>query len=261
LIVETRENKRTMSIIGPSRRTPAASPPPSTADSAPGVGPGLGLGVRPGAGEGIHVKGEIQSCTTLVVEGRVEASLEAAELAVHEGGLYDGKAVVETARIGGVFTGDLTVRGLLTVAAGGRVSGSLRYRELRIEQGGRLSGDVDLLEEEEAAPGKRDTREAAKAAVSKAQAEGRAKAETDAELELTINKGRDEGYSHGDGYGHVAFVVDDLEAEHARFEAEGFEPQKLVEFRDGDALIAKFFFVTDPDGYKIEVLQRHGHYQ
>ncbi len=85
--------------------------------------------------------------------------------------------------------------------------------------------------------------------------------ETDAEIELTINKGREEDYSHGDGYGHVAFVVDDLEAEHARFEAEGFEPQKLVTFRDGDELIAKFFFVTDPDGYKIEVLQRHGHYQ
>jgi len=86
-------------------------------------------------------------------------------------------------------------------------------------------------------------------------------AETDAEIELTINKGRDEDYSHGDGYGHVAFVVDDLEAEHARFEAEGFEPQKLVTFSDGDEVIAKFFFVTDPDGYKIEVLQRHGHYQ
>ena len=85
--------------------------------------------------------------------------------------------------------------------------------------------------------------------------------ETDAELELTVNKGRDEDYSHGDGYGHVAFVVDDLEAEHKRFQTEGFEPQKLVEFREGDELIAKFFFVTDPDGYKIEVLQRHGHYQ
>jgi lactoylglutathione lyase len=85
--------------------------------------------------------------------------------------------------------------------------------------------------------------------------------ETDQEIELTINKGHDAAYTHGDGYGHVAFVVDDLEAEHARFEAEGLNPQKLVEFREGDELIAKFFFVTDPDGYKIEVLQRHGHYQ
>ncbi len=85
--------------------------------------------------------------------------------------------------------------------------------------------------------------------------------ETDQEIEPTVNKGHGEPYSHGDGYGHVAFVVDDLDAEHARFTAEGFNPQKLVEFRDDAELIARFFFVTDPDGYKIEVLQRHGHYQ
>lgn len=85
--------------------------------------------------------------------------------------------------------------------------------------------------------------------------------ETDQEIELTVNKGHDKAYTHGDGYGHVAFVVDDLDAEHARFEAAGLNPQKLVEFREDGELIAKFFFVTDPDGYKIEVLQRHGHYQ
>ena len=85
--------------------------------------------------------------------------------------------------------------------------------------------------------------------------------ETDQEIELTINKGQDEAYSHGDGYGHVAFVVDDIEAEHQRFAAEGFAPRKLVEFEDNGELIAKFFFVEDPDGYQIEVLQRHGHYQ
>ena len=84
---------------------------------------------------------------------------------------------------------------------------------------------------------------------------------SDHELELTINKDRTDDYTHGDGYGHVAFVVDDLDAEHARFEQEGFAPRKLVEFREGDELIAKFFFVQDPDGYQIEVLQRHGHYQ
>ena len=85
--------------------------------------------------------------------------------------------------------------------------------------------------------------------------------EADQEIELTINKGHGEAYTHGDGYGHVAFAVDDLEAEHERFAAEGLNPQQLVEFREGDELIAKFFFVTDPDGYKIEVLQKHGHYQ
>lgn len=85
--------------------------------------------------------------------------------------------------------------------------------------------------------------------------------ETDQEIELTINKDQNEDYTHGSGYGHVAFVVDDIEAEHARFEAEGLNPRKLVEFREGDELIAKFFFVQDPDGYQIEILQRHGHYQ
>ena len=82
----------------------------------------------------------------------------------------------------------------------------------------------------------------------------------DFELELTVNKGRDEPYDHGDGYGHLAVVVDDIEAEHKRLESDGFEPRKLVEFdRDGE-LLAKFFFVADPDGYQIEVLQRHGRF-
>jgi lactoylglutathione lyase len=85
--------------------------------------------------------------------------------------------------------------------------------------------------------------------------------EADHEIELTINKDREEPYTHGDGYGHVAFAVDDLEAEHARFEAAGFAPRKLVEFKENGELIAKFFFVQDPDGYQIEVLQKHGHYQ
>ena len=45
--------------------------------------------------------------------------------------------------------------------------------------------------------------------------------EADFELELTINKDRTEPYSHGEAYGHVAFVVDDLGAEHARFRGLG----------------------------------------
>ncbi len=84
--------------------------------------------------------------------------------------------------------------------------------------------------------------------------------ETGFELELTVNKGRSEPYDLGDGYGHLAFSVDDLAAEHARFEAEGLAPRKIVEFAPGDAVIATFFFVADPDGYQIEVLQRGGRY-
>jgi lactoylglutathione lyase len=85
--------------------------------------------------------------------------------------------------------------------------------------------------------------------------------ENDFEVELTVNKGRAEPYGHGDGYGHVAFAVDDLDAEHRRLGEAGLEPADIKEFfRDG-SLMARFFFVQDPDGYKIEVLQRHGRYR
>jgi len=85
--------------------------------------------------------------------------------------------------------------------------------------------------------------------------------ETAFELELTINKDQSEPYDLGNGYGHIAFCVDDLEAEHARFETAGFSPRKIVDFNREGQLLARFFFVKDPDGYDIEVLQRHGRYQ
>lgn len=85
--------------------------------------------------------------------------------------------------------------------------------------------------------------------------------EADFEIELTVNKGRTEPYDLGDGYGHVAFAVADLDAEHARFAAAGLAPRKIVEFNRDGALMARFFFVADPDGYQIEVLQTHGRYR
>jgi lactoylglutathione lyase len=85
--------------------------------------------------------------------------------------------------------------------------------------------------------------------------------ETGFEVELTINKGRTEPYNLGDGYGHLAVSVADLDAEHARFEAEGLNPRKLVEFAPAGELVGRFFFVADPDGYQIEVLERSGRFQ
>ena len=86
-------------------------------------------------------------------------------------------------------------------------------------------------------------------------------AENDMEIELTLNKGETEAYTHGSGYGHVAVCVDDLESEYHRFSELGFKQTDMVEFAPDNNLLAKFFFVTDPEGYEIEVLQRHGHYQ
>jgi lactoylglutathione lyase len=55
--------------------------------------------------------------------------------------------------------------------------------------------------------------------------------------------------------------VEDLDARHAAVTADGYAPMPIKEFKRGDELLARFFFVQDPDGYKIEVLQRHGHYR
>lgn len=84
--------------------------------------------------------------------------------------------------------------------------------------------------------------------------------EADFELELTINDGR-EGYDLGNGYGHIAFAVDDLEAEHRRFTEAGLNPRPVKEFNHEGRKLAKFFFVQDPDGYMIEVLQKGGRYR
>jgi lactoylglutathione lyase len=80
------------------------------------------------------------------------------------------------------------------------------------------------------------------------------------EIELTINKGRTDPYDLGDGYGHLAFSVADVNAEHARMTAAGLAPRKLVDFAPAGSVIARFFFIADPDGYQIEVLQRGGRY-
>ncbi len=85
-------------------------------------------------------------------------------------------------------------------------------------------------------------------------------AEDDFELELTVNHGRTEPYALGDGYGHVAVSVADLDAEHARLSAAGLSPTPVKEFHRDGALMARFCFLQDPDGYRIEVLQRHGRY-
>jgi lactoylglutathione lyase len=78
----------------------------------------------------------------------------------------------------------------------------------------------------------------------------------DFELELTINNGWSEPYQLGDSYGHVAFAVDDLAQEHERFERLGFSPTAMRVLSHEGQPLARFFFVQDPDGYKIEVLQR-----
>ncbi|CAD7054902.1 lactoylglutathione lyase [Pseudorhizobium halotolerans] len=86
-------------------------------------------------------------------------------------------------------------------------------------------------------------------------------AETGFEVELTVNAGREKPYDLGDGYGHLAVTVEDVEAEYRRFSELGFTVGKLVDMPRDRKPFARFFFATDPDGYKIEVLQRGGRFQ
>jgi len=86
-------------------------------------------------------------------------------------------------------------------------------------------------------------------------------AASDFELELTVNKDRTTPYNLGDGYGHMAFVVDDLKAVHARITAAGYTAGDLKQMAHNGQPFAEFFFLADPDGYKIEVLQRGGRFK
>ena len=77
------------------------------------------------------------------------------------------------------------------------------------------------------------------------------------EIELTWNKGQTEPYAHGTAYGHVAFCVADLNGHQARLQQLGYTAGDIKELPGG---AARFYFATDPDGYKVEVLERAGHY-
>lgn len=90
-----------------------------------------------------------------------------------------------------------------------------------------------------------------------------ANAETSFELELTVNKGRTAAYDLGEGHGHLAVSVADLAAEHARMIEAELAPRDIIRFApggDGTPEIARFFFIADPDGYLIEVIERGGRF-
>ena len=75
-----------------------------------------------------------------------------------------------------------------------------------------------------------------------------------------MNAGRTEPYTPGDGFGHLAFLVDDIAQDHARLVAKGLAPQPVKELLHDGRMLARLFFVHDPDGYSIEVLQRTGRF-
>jgi cytoskeletal protein CcmA (bactofilin family) len=103
-------------------------------------------------GPDIKMKGvEVNDCDTLVVEGRIEATLDARALQIAEKGVFSGTVAVDNAEIHGRLEGELTVRKQLVVHATGRVSGKIRYARIKVEEGAELSGDISVLERNPAA--------------------------------------------------------------------------------------------------------------
>jgi lactoylglutathione lyase len=75
-------------------------------------------------------------------------------------------------------------------------------------------------------------------------------------LELTYNIGRDEPYEIGTGYGHIAITTADLDGALERLAEQGIEPERPpYTVREGGSRLC---FVRDPDGYRIEILERTG---
>ncbi|TAH49862.1 MAG: polymer-forming cytoskeletal protein [Betaproteobacteria bacterium] len=117
-----------------STSTPLAAEPDKAAGSSLIVGPDVKL------------KGaEILDCDTLVVEGRVEATMDSRVIRIAQNGSYSGTVGIDVAEIDGVFEGELTARKQLIIHATGRVSGKIRYGKILIEEGGEISGDVKSL--------------------------------------------------------------------------------------------------------------------
>jgi len=137
------------------RQTPPAAAPASApaanAAPAPSPAPTERLDERKEArlvvGPDIKMKGaEISDCDTLVVQGRMEATLDSRVLEINEHGVFQGTIAVDQATIHGRFEGELTVRKQLTIEGTGKVSGKIRYAKISIKEGAELAGEVAVLD-------------------------------------------------------------------------------------------------------------------
>ena len=102
-------------------------------------------------GPEIKIKGvEISDCDTLVVEGRIEATLDSRVLEITEHGVFQGTIAVDNAEIRGRFEGELTVRKQLVIHATGKCSGKIRYTKIKVEEGAELAGEISMLDKAQA---------------------------------------------------------------------------------------------------------------
>jgi cytoskeletal protein CcmA (bactofilin family) len=133
----------TPAIVPASPRPAAPSTPPAN-EGAPHVDDAAGSKLI--VGPNIKLKGvEIDDCDTLVVEGRVEATMVSRAIQIAENGAFAGKVDVDVAEIRGAFQGEMTARKKLVIHSSGRVSGKIRYGKVLVQEGGEISGDVGAI--------------------------------------------------------------------------------------------------------------------
>lgn len=135
-------------VVAPPVEPVAPTPPVVVAERKPETAPLAepSSGSRLIVGPDVKLKGaEILDCDTLVVEGRVEATMDSRVIQIAEKGAFSGKVGIDVAEVHGRFDGELTARSQLIIHSTGRVSGKIRYGKILIEEGGELSGDVAAL--------------------------------------------------------------------------------------------------------------------
>ena len=88
---------------------------------------------------------------TLVVQGRMEATLDSRVLEITPHGVFQGTIAVDNAEIHGRFEGELTVRKQLVIYGAGKVSGKIRYAKIKVEEGAELQGEISMLDKASAA--------------------------------------------------------------------------------------------------------------
>jgi cytoskeletal protein CcmA (bactofilin family) len=134
----------------PEPKVVTDAPPPAQSEKpAPATDTENIMGARLIVGPDVKLKGaEILDCDTLVVEGRVEATMDSRVIRIAENGAFAGKVSIDIAEIHGSFEGELTARSQLIIHATGRVQGKIRYGKLVIDEGGELCGDINALSAE-----------------------------------------------------------------------------------------------------------------
>jgi cytoskeletal protein CcmA (bactofilin family) len=144
---DTRQVNLTPGLGSPGAGRPAEAPRPEAPAAEPARAPvAEGKGSKLIVGPDIKLKGvEITDCDTLVVEGRVEASMDSRVIQIAEHGVFSGTVGIDVAEIRGRFEGELTARKQLVIHATGRVSGKIRYGRITVEEGAELAGDIGTL--------------------------------------------------------------------------------------------------------------------